>query len=213
MKDLINQIKQKMNIVTIIGQYLNLQKKGTSFLATCPFHSDTNPSLTISEKKQIFKCFVCNVGGDGINFVAQYEKISYLEALKKLANLLNIEYKFNFNNKKINYTKEQEEVLNVLKDANDYFMNLIFSVKGKIGFEYCKKRNLEPKLIEIFKIGYKDESSNLYDFLLSKNHNEDAIINSNLFRKSNKCWFDNRLIFALTNDEGDIVGFTGRILK
>ena len=86
----INEIKNKANIVSIIGQYVKLEKHGSDFIGLCPFHEDKNPSLSVSPTKNIFKCFSCNVGGNAITFIQKYKKIPFMEALREVANTVNI---------------------------------------------------------------------------------------------------------------------------
>ena len=88
-RDLIDRILASADIVTIISSYITVTKKGRSYVALCPFHDDKNPSLNISKEKQIFKCFVCGTGGNAITFVEKYEKISFEEAVRKVAELIN----------------------------------------------------------------------------------------------------------------------------
>ena len=87
--EVINDIVNSANIVDVISHYITLKKKGTSYFGLCPFHNDNHPSLSVSPKKKIFKCFVCGVKGNVISFVQQYEKISYFQAVKKVAELIN----------------------------------------------------------------------------------------------------------------------------
>jgi DNA primase len=86
---LIKSLLKQADIVTVISSYLHVTKKGRSYVALCPFHDDKNPSLNISKEKQIFKCFVCGTGGNAITFVEKYEKISFEEAVRKVADLVN----------------------------------------------------------------------------------------------------------------------------
>ena len=88
-KDLAQDVIKHANIVDVVSSYLPLSKKGRNFVAVCPFHDDTNPSLSVSPERQMFKCFVCGTGGSAISFVQKYEHVSFSEAIKKVAELSN----------------------------------------------------------------------------------------------------------------------------
>lgn len=204
----IERIRNEINIVEIISEYFNLTKKGNNFVSICPFHEDSNPSLTISSTKQIFKCFACGQGGDVISFVSEYEKITFQQAIKKLAIRLGLDIAISEPTK--TYSEKDRKVLNVLKDANDFFMNFLMTEKGGKALKYTKSRQLTSDLIERFKIGFNPQDG-LISYLKSKNHNESDLINASLMI-NNEDFFKNRLTFAIENTNGDIVGFSGRTI-
>ena len=118
----IEEIKSKANIVDVISRYINVIKKGNNYVAVCPFHSDTNPSMNISVDKQIYKCFSCGAGGNVFTFVSEYEKVGFIEAVKKVASYIN--------NKISEYSKiesfrrqsvDQQHILLELNITDDYF--------------------------------------------------------------------------------------------
>lgn len=205
----IERIRNEIDVVKIVAQYLNLTKKGNNFLAICPFHEDSRPSLTISPTKQIFKCFACGAGGDVITFVSDYEKISFWQAVKNLAATIGIDVVSN--QSVATYTENELQMLDLLKDANDFFMNALMTIDGQKALEYTKKRNLSLALIEKFNIGFSDEK-NLWDYLKNKSYDEANAISAALITKSKEAFFKNRLTFAIKNEHGDIVGFSARAL-
>ena len=95
----INEIRNSVDIVDVISRYLNVVRKGKNYFALCPFHNDNNPSLSISREKQIYKCFVCNEGGNAITFVQKYKNISFVEALKEVAEIGGISFDYKISEK------------------------------------------------------------------------------------------------------------------
>ena len=128
----IENLKSIIDVVDVIGNYIQLKKKGGNFTANCPFHSEKTPSFVVSPTKQIYHCFGCGVTGDAIRFVMEYEKLSYPEAIEKLANLYNFQ---------LEYTKNQPTLhRNILEKINSFYkQNLIHKVEA---FNYLKERGL-----------------------------------------------------------------------
>ena len=123
----INEIRNSVDIVDVISRYLNVVKKGKNYFAICPFHNDTNPSLSISREKQIYKCFVCGEGGNVITFIQKYKKIPYLDALKEVALIGGIELDIKSNAKHEVINPKIQVLYDILEDATKYYQTALSS--------------------------------------------------------------------------------------
>ena len=154
--DFYEEVRKAADIVEVIGEYLSLKREGSNYKTICPFHGDTDPSLSVSPSKQIWKCFGCGKGGDVIKFVAEYENISYFEAAKRLASKYGIKVPTYGNKKRSPY----EEAL--LKVSEFYKENLF---KFKHVRDYLlKKRKISPEWIKEFQLGFSPTGEALVEF-------------------------------------------------
>jgi|ERR1051325_2346796 DNA primase len=155
LNELIEKITNDLNIEDVISHYISLEKKGNSFVAICPFHQDSNPSLSISSTKKIFKCFVCNAGGNAITFVQKYKKVNYLEAIKIISEDFNLNWNDYFVKKERQEDPKIKEIKNInLEALNFYKYNLQIEIeKNKKLKDYLNERKFTEKLIEVFNIG------------------------------------------------------------
>ena len=207
----INEIKNKLNIVDVVSRYINVTKKGNQYVALCPFHNDSNPSLQISKDKNIFKCYACGEGGNPITFIQKYEKISFKEALYKAAEMAGIDttkYKTSTVNTKFTpYYK-------CLKDLNEYYCLAIETSSGKDALQYCEDRGLNSEIRNKFHIGYAPTNGfETIKFLRGCENDPKIIDELKLTGFKDNERFDlnqNRVIFGITNKNGDIVGFSAR---
>src|SRR5690554_4443133 len=140
---LIEQIRESNNIVDVISAYLPLQKSGSNYKGLCPFHDDRNPSLMISEQKQIFKCFVCGKGGNVFTFVQEYEKIHFMEAVRKLAQRVGITVQQTASDKRAESKKTK--LLSIYRLANEYFVNNLKEY-GESVYKYLEDREISREM-------------------------------------------------------------------
>lgn len=207
------------DIVKVIGSYLNLTKKGKNYVAICPFHDDTNPSMTISPDKKLFKCFVCGTGGNAITFVQKYEHISFNEAVKKVADICDYHPEgLERYAKPVKVDEHKQELLKCLYDLNLYYQFALNTPEGKEGLDYFEKRKLDISLRNKYKLGYapKDGKSTI-EFLTKKGHSikiiEDTgiakMISSGNYRDMN----EGRVTFPICDIDGNVIGFSARRLK
>lgn len=215
------EIAQANDIVDVISGYIDVKKKGKSFLAVCPFHPDKNPSLHISQQKQVYHCFSCKASGNVYTFIQNYEKITFIEAVEKLAARAGIELKKNL--LKPDHANELTRLYEINKSAAKYFHKNLENLTGsekEFVYNYLAKRKIEKQLITKFGIGYANKS---WDGLLSYFREEDIFNNediekSGLIIKSekdeNKYYdrFRGRIIFPIFNESDKVVGFGGRKL-
>ncbi len=208
--EIINKIRNSINIVDVIGNYVPLSSKGRNFFGVCPFHDDHSPSMSVSPDKQIYTCFSCGATGNVFTFIQDYEHISFLEAVKKISLEVGINIGINIEtNKKKNDLVEY----NILNLAQKYFVNNLNSSVGLDAIEYLKKRKINNELIEKFGIGLAlNENKNLSNFLINKGYSEDLLKIIGLINDDGSYdIFRNRIMFPIHDHLGQIVGYSGRI--
>ena len=210
---LIEQIRESNNIVDVISAYLPLKRSGANYKGLCPFHEDRNPSMMVSEQKQIFKCFVCGKGGNTFTFVQEYEKISFMEAVRKLAQRVGITVEETLDDKRAESKKTK--LLNIYRLANEYFVNNLKEYGDSV-YKYLEDRQITREMATKVELGYALDSFNGFLNQVKRNDIPDDIISlSGLFRESSKGRYDsfrNRLMFPIHSHTGQIVAFGGRQL-
>ena len=209
--EIINKIRQSNDIVDVIGSYLPLTQRGKNFFAVCPFHSDHTPSMSISPDKQIFRCFTCKKTGNVITFVMDYENVSFVEALKILGERIGIK----ITNPKIKTISKEFEMAYQINDiVASFYKNNLESNIGAEAREYLNKRGLNKEIIKEFDIGLSD-TSKLYK-TLSKTYDVKLLEDLDIIRKQNESYvdvFQNRIMFPIKDENGNVVAFSGRIYK
>ena len=217
MRDLIDEVKSRSDIVNVISQYISLKNSGSSYSGLCPFHSEKTGSFHVNQNKQIYKCFGCGEGGDVINFIMKIENLDFMEAVKLLAEKNGIEFKTNLSEadkKKMEEIKLMQDIH--LKAARFYFSNLINSKNA--GYDYLRKRGLSDKIIKRFGLGYSLYSWNsLMDYLLSIGYEKKDLVKSGLVthKENGDKYYDkfrNRVMFPIFDYRGNVIGFGGRVL-
>ena len=217
MDNQVDEIKQKLNIVDVINRYVPLKKRGRHHVACCPFHGEKTPSFTVSEELQIYKCFGCGKAGDIFNFLQEYEKIDFREALEELAKLAGVTLvKSSF----IDHQESKKKLLIEINNQVAKFYNYIL-LSHPLGIEaldYVTKRGITLDTIKNFSIGFSpNDSKYISNYILKKAYKIDDLISTGTFGKSNYGpglydRFQGRLTFPLHDYRGHIVGFSGRIL-
>lgn len=210
--ELISKILASNNIVDVIGEYINLEHKGKNFFGVCPFHDDHSPSMSVSPEKNIFKCFSCGASGNAITFLMDYLGIEFKEALKMLADNAGIILDSSFTKKKVN--SEFEELYKINSLVVSLFKNNLASTKGKEAREYLKKRGLDEETIKYFDIGLAID--NLISNTISKKYSKNILKDIDLCNEyNNKLYdtFDNRIMFPISDKDGNVIGFTGRVYR
>lgn len=217
----ISEIAQANDIVDVISGYIQVKKRGKSFLALCPFHADKTPSLHISQQKQVYHCFSCKAGGNVFSFITNYEHVTFIDAVKKLAERAGIT--LTYESKSPDKSSEISKLYEINKAAAVYFRENIRKLKSSEKEhvdEYLKSRELDKKTIDKFGIGYsyKEWDGLLHHFAEDENFSNDEIESSGLILKKEgvkTSYYDRfrgRLMFPIFNDYDKIVGFGGRKL-
>ena len=212
--DVILDIKSKVNIVDVISEYLPVEQKGKNYFAICPFHDDHNPSMSISPEKQIYTCFVCGASGNVFNFVANYEKVSFVSAVKKVAQKVGINLDINVKDDYKPQDTKYDKYYKMFDITNKYYQNNIKSVYGKKAIEYLHNRKIDDDIINEFEIGLSMNDNNVSKLLEKKGYDVNELIDIGLCGKKDNFIYDifrNRIMFPLYNLDGKPVGFSGRI--
>lgn len=212
--DVILDIKSKVNIVDVISEYLPVEQKGKNYFAICPFHDDHNPSMSISPEKQIYTCFVCGASGNVFNFVANYEKVSFVSAVKKVAQKAGINLDINVKDDYKPQDTKYDKYYKMFDITNKYYQNNIKSVYGKKAIEYLHNRKIDDDIINEFEIGLSMNDNNVSKLLEKKGYDVNELIDIGLCGKKDNFIYDifrNRIMFPLYNLDGKPVGFSGRI--
>ena len=208
----ITEIRKKADIVEVIGSYINLAPQGKNYFGICPFHNDHSPSLSVSREKQIYKCFTCLASGNVFTFVQNYENISFIEAVKKVADKIN--YKLDIKDKIVNKNSKYYELMDL---SNKIFVNNLNSNLGLKAKEYLiNERHLSEDVIKEFNIGLALNDNNLNKLLSSKGYSDKDIIEMSLANKTDNGLLDmfrNRITFPICNHEGKIIAYSARIYQ
>ncbi len=205
----IENLKNRLDVVDVIGSYIELKKSGANFKANCPFHGENTPSFVVSPAKQIYHCFGCGVGGDAIKFVMEHDKLNYPEAIEKLANQYNVELRHT-EKKKDHFAGEKK----IIEDLNLFFRkNLDQNAEAA---KYLTDRGIYESSIEKFEIGYAPESYNTLDFMRSNSvsYTDSKDLGLVAVGENGKPYarFSRRITFPIFTPNGKIVGFGGRTI-
>lgn len=206
----IQDLKNKLNIVDIIGQNIQLKKKGANYWGICPFHSEKTPSFSVNEEKQFYHCFGCGAGGDIIKFVQDYYKLDFNDAIAKICNDNGIELPKMTNQTNFNYKRYYE----INKIAATYYLNNLRKLPNP-GYMYISKRGISNKTLNKFGIGYSNDSwDGLYRHMSALKIPEEELERIGLIKKNkNGKYYDkfrNRVIFPIINTQKKVIGFGGR---
>ncbi|TDV24344.1 DNA primase [Mycoplasmopsis mustelae] len=213
--EIVDKITSQISIIDVISHYLSLTKKGNNYIGLCPFHQDSNPSFTVSESKKIYKCFACGESGNMITFLIKKENKSYLQALQKIAEIggLDVDFSsYNQQNQK-NYNPIDSEILEILKAANNFYRLQV--LKNNNVKNYLTQRNIfDNEILGHFNIGYAPLANELINYLIERlNYPMEKLLQAGLINAEGNELLRNRLVFAIKNQYGEIVGFSGRSLS
>lgn len=211
----ITKIRQSVDIVEVIGNYLPLHKKGKGYWALCPFHDDKDPSLSISPELQIYRCFVCNHSGNVFGFLMDYLKISFIEAVKMCADMAGIDVselnEFQ-NQSKVN--NQYIDLYNMHDEANKIYQLFLKSKVGLQAKDYLERRHISEDVIKRFQIGFAPNDDSLYKAFKQLNFNSIDMSRSGLIIENNGRYYDrfkDRIVFPIWDENGRVIGFSGRI--
>lgn len=215
--DVIEQVRSASDIVDVIGTYVHLTRRGSNYVGLCPFHNEKTGSFNVNKNMQIFKCFGCNKGGNVFTFLMEYDNLTFVEAVKTLADRAGItlpEREMSEADKAKRTLRERLHDVN--KDAATYYYVMLRSPEGKFAYNYLKDRGLSDETMKNFGLGYAGKYANgLYEYLKSKNYPDDLLRASGLFSISEKGASDkfwNRVMFPIMDKNGRVIAFGGRIM-
>ena len=204
-------IQRKANIVDIIRDYVPLTQRGKNYFGVCPFHDDHNPSMSVSPEKGVYKCFVCGNAGNVFNFVMEYEKVSFYEAVKIVADKIGVSIDISTSKKENTKKSPLYDIYNI---AYKFYQNNLNTVYGKDAKKYLLNRKIDEDVIKNFNIGLSLSDSELCNALKAKGFKDDDIVSSGVAVQNGNNIYDiykNRIMFPLYDLEGNVVGFSGRI--
>jgi len=198
----IENLKSVIDIVDVIGNYLQLKKQGSNFVALCPFHAEKTPSFVVSPSKQIYHCFGCGASGDAIKFVMEMEKLTYPEAIEKLASMYNF---------KLEYTKGNFLQIDILEKVNNFYKGELY--KNDFAYQYLKQRGLFDSTIEKFQLGYAPSSQRQFQFFKDANLNKNELISLGVLSENGEYpRLIERITFPIFSQSGKIIAFGGRTI-
>ena len=210
-------LKQRNNIVSVIGKYIHLDKKGENYWACCPFHNEKTPSFAVNEDEGYYHCFGCKESGDVISFIMKYESCDFMEAVKILAKNANMEIPEFVGEKEIIQQKKTKEIiLNLLEDAYKHYQENLYAKEALPAQNYIKKRGFNKHDLEDFKIGYSINRNEIIDYLTKKKFTIAQMLEAGLIKTKNNINYDvqaGRLVFPIFNSFNECIGFSSRLLE
>ncbi|EHR33197.1 DNA primase [Helcococcus kunzii ATCC 51366] len=207
----INDLKDRIDIVDLISEYVNLKRAGSSFKGLCPFHNEKTPSFMVNREKNNFHCFGCHEGGDAISFIMKIENLGYIDAIKFIADKLGVVLEeTEYSKDRVNRNNKYYEINSLA--AKFYFKNLL---TYDFPQEYLAKRGLDKKVLNKYFLGYARNDNSLYAFLKENGFEEKDMLDLGLIGESNDRYYDkfrDRLMFPILNNKNKVIGFGGRTL-
>ena len=216
--ELIEEVRSRNDIVDVIGGYVRLQKKGSTYFGLCPFHNEKTGSFSVSPGKQMYYCFGCGAGGNVFTFLMQYENFTFGEAMQQLADRVGIELpQQEMTSAQKREADKRARLLEINKEAAMYFYRLLRSPRGQNAYQYFKKRELSDETMQRFGLGYSDQySDDLYRYLRSKGYDDQILKETGLVTSDevrgghDKFW--NRAMFPIMDVHNRVIGFGGRVM-
>lgn len=217
-EELVEEIRQKNDIVDVISSYVGLQKKGSNYTCCCPFHNEKTPSFSVNRSRQIYKCFGCGQGGNVVTFVMKYENMTFPEAIKLLADRVGValpEMEYSAEQKK--RESRRSRLLEINKEAAKYFYYQLRIPRGEVASQYLDKRQLSQDTRKNWGLGYApNNGTELIQYLRQKGYSDDLIMDSGLAshneRYGTTCKFWNRVMYPIQDINHRVIGFGGRVM-
>lgn len=217
-EELIEEIRTSNDIISVIGSYIRLQKKGKNHMGLCPFHNEKTPSFSVSQQKQMYHCFGCGVGGNVYTFIMEYENYTFVEAVKHLAQNAGIELpQQEYSAEARKRADLRTKLLEINKEAAKYYYYKLRSENGQAAYKYLTDRGLSEQIIKEFGLGYASSySDDMYQYLKKQGYSDQQLKESGLISYNeqrgpfDKFW--NRVIFPIMDANNRVIGFGGRVM-
>ncbi|ALH96909.1 TPA: DNA primase [Staphylococcus aureus] len=218
-QSIINEIKDKTDILDLVSEYVKLEKRGRNYIGLCPFHDEKTPSFTVSEDKQICHCFGCKKGGNVFQFTQEIKDISFVEAVKELGDRVNVavDIEATQSNSNVQIASDDLQMIEMHELIQEfYYYALTKTVEGEQALTYLLERGFTDALIKERGIGFAPDSSHFcHDFLQKKGYDIELAYEAGLLSRNEENFsyydrFRNRIMFPLKNAQGRIVGYSGR---
>ncbi len=217
---ILERIRAASDIVDVIGSYLPLKKAGANFVALCPFHKEKSPSFNVNPHRQIFHCFGCHKGGDVFTFVREYENIGFVDAVRRLADRAKISLEFDQNPHEQQSRHLKDQLLQIHEQIAQRWQNcLLNEAAGQIARDYLAKRGVSPEAVKLFRLGAAPDAwDDTVNWAKSKDHDLPLVENAGLIlrKEGSEHYYDRfrgRLIFPICDEQGRVIGFSGRVLS
>ena len=211
----IDEIIEKNDIVSVIGEYIKLERKGNSFKGLCPFHKEKTPSFSVHEDRQIFKCFGCGKGGNVVHFIMAAESLNYIDAIKFLAERVGVTVQDTQDKQAEAKAASRKKIAEMNKIAGRFFFDTLN--RSREGFEYFNKRGVSPEMVKKFGLGFAPDAwDELTKHLRAKGYSDEDMFAADLVvktKKGNYCdKFRHKMMFPIFDVLGNVVAFGGRVL-
>lgn len=216
--EIIEEVRTKNDIVDVVGSYVKIQKKGSSYFGLCPFHNEKSPSFSVSGHKQIYYCFGCGAGGNVISFIMNYENYTFQEAVKFLAERAGVALpEIEFSEEARQRQGKRNTLLEINKEAAKYFYYQLRTERGKQGHDYFTNRQLSEETMKKFGLGYALKTPNdLTLYLKNKGYSDELLVEAGIsafderYGLHDKFW--NRVMFPIQDINHKVIGFGGRVM-
>lgn len=216
--ELVEEIREKNDIVSVIGEYVKLTRKGGSYFGLCPFHNEKTGSFSVSPGKQMYYCFGCHKGGNVFSFLMDYENYTFPEAVKVLGERVGVELpEIEYSESAKRQKDEKTKLLEMYKAAAVFYYKMLHTNQGRIGYQYLKKRELTDETIKHFGLGFSTKfGKDLYHYLKQQGFSDQMMIEGGLVSHSEKAGaydrFWNRVMFPIMDANHKVIGFGGRVM-
>ena len=212
---LINEIRSKVDLVDLVSKHLSLNKKGNNYWGICPFHQDSNPSLSVAADKQIYKCFTCGAGGNAFTFLQNINNISFMEAVEILAEEAHIDVSQYVTRNVKPVDPEKEKLYEIMAEVGQFAAYQLNSEMGQEARDILRKREYDLELLETFGVGVVFSDNQMTRFLKAKGYKDEDLIKADVSRwhqETLKDVFYNRILFPIHDAYGRIIAFSGRTM-
>ncbi len=216
--ELVEEIREKNDIVSVVGEYVKLTRKGGSYFGLCPFHTEKTGSFSVSPQKQMYYCFGCHKGGNVFSFLMDYENYTFPEAVKVLGERVGVELpEIEYSESARQQKDEKTKMLEMYKHAATFYYRMLRTPQGQIGYDYLRKRQLTEDTIKHFGLGYSTKfGKDLYQYLKKQGFSDEMMIEGGLISYSERAGtydrFWNRVMFPIMDANHKVIGFGGRVM-
>lgn len=217
-EDIVEEVRQRSDIVDVISRYVRLTKKGNSYFGLCPFHNEKTGSFSVTPGKQMYYCFGCGAGGNVFTFLMEYENFTFGEAMEVLAERAGVALpKQEYSSAQRAEADRRQRLFEINREAAKYFYVLLKNGRGERALKYFKQRGLSDETIRKFGLGYSDQySDDLYRYLRGKGYEDEILKDSGLVamdeRRGGHDKFWNRAMFPIMDVHSKVIGFGGRVM-
>ena len=217
-EEVIEEVRARSDILAVVGQYVKLTRRGSSYFGLCPFHNEKTPSFSVTPSKQMYYCFGCGNGGGVFQFLMQYENISFSEAVKSLADRAGVDLpKIEYSPQVKEKAQKRDRLLEINKLAAKFYYYQLKSEHGKAALAYLQNREISPQTIQHFGLGYAPEDGSiLYRYLKQQGFSDELLKESGLFsfdeRRGLTDKFRSRVMFPIMDVSSRVIGFGGRVM-